>query len=63
MSIVRQVGKYILSYEALQRMYIVIHKKKQSLWFDNNTKDDLCVMNDNDFVKECKRFIKNSLVD
>ena len=57
--IIRQVDKYILYYEPLQRMYSVtdevdVSVTLLSVWFDSYTKDELVNMTDEEFISECE---------
>jgi len=52
--IIRQVDKYILYYEPLQRMYSVTDEVDVSVWFDSYTKDELVNMTDEEFITECE---------
>jgi hypothetical protein len=59
MSIVRQVLNFQLIFEPLQRMYVVTDGIHYSLWFDSYTKDELLVMDDDDFVTECENMLED----
>ena len=38
-------------------VYAVSDNNNTSLWFDNHTKDDLMMLNDDKFVQECEEMI------
>ena len=57
-NVLRQVNEYQLYIHGLMNMYAVSNKSNVSLWFDNYTKDDLMMLNDNEFVEECREMIE-----
>jgi hypothetical protein len=63
MTEIKQVGKFVLLYEPLQRMYRISDGFDLSFWFDNHTKDDLMKLSDFKFTKKCEELIINSLLE
>lgn len=57
MKSLRQVDRYTLYYEPLQRVYIVADNIDYSSWFDNDMKNDLMELSDDEFINECKNLI------
>ena len=60
MEIRRQVEKYKLIYEPLQKMYRVTDGYDYSFWFNENEMDELMKLNNFKFKKKCKEMLLNS---
>lgn len=57
MRVIRKVGRHVLYFEPLQKMYAVSDDIDTSLWFDSHTKDELMGLPDNEFVEECENIL------
>ena len=56
-NVLRQVNEYQLYIHGLMNVYAVSDNNNTSLWFDNHTKNDLMMLNDDEFVQECEEMI------
>ena len=56
-NVLRQVNEYQLYIHGLMNIYAVSDKENVSLWFDNYTKDELMLLSDREFIKECKEML------
>ena len=54
MGLIKQVGKYELNFEPLQKMYNITDGTDVSFWFNSHHKDELIKLSDEDFIKECE---------
>ncbi len=57
MKVIKQVKQYQLYKDEFTGMYSVSDNDNVSLWFDVYTKDELIMLNDNDFIFECREML------
>ncbi len=57
MKVIKQVKQYQLYKDEFTGMYSVSDNDNVSLWFDVYTKDELIMLNDNEFIFECKEIL------
>ena len=60
MNVLREINGYSLNEGNLMAddLYNVSIGSEVSLWFDNDTKEQLLNMSDNDYILECKELLK-----
>ena len=61
--VIKKVGNYVLVHDIFQKLYRISDGTDLSFYFDNETKDELINLSDNDYLDRAKELIKLSDVD